>query len=769
MKIQLNSRNAMLRLPLAVAMFSWGSMSVYAQDGTERVFEEVLVTAQKREESLEDVPIAVQALAGDQLRSQGVSNFEDLRNVATSVNLTRGLFGLDLNIRGVTTTDPVIKAQQGIGYTVDGVPIARQSARAVAMFDLNRIEVLRGPQGTLYGASTTGGQINVVTNRPDPDEFAAGLTAEVGNYDARRFEGYVNIPLSNSWALRVAGVDNKRDGYLESPSGQTERGDADDWTARFTLAGDLSDTLSARVAVTTGKQEGLGAGLVPVGTALHESGHDQRTLPENPMDVGLDNEFTNLEWQFDWEVGPVTVTYIGSHQDYTNDEVRSLTREISGNLFWTEQGVPIPDPRLAPILGLTGTQPSYQWAHWELEDETDTHELRVTNAEPGMFDYIFGINYLDEPMKESYHRFNAPITMPTPEMSATQINPLNKTTNKSLGVYGQLEYNMTDQLGLFAGLRWSDDEVVRHGTFAAPDTACPLGTAKCGAEQGAGPNNGEQSDSKFTYRVGANYAFDDDNMMYGHIATGYKPGGFNDFDPESGEVAAPYDPETLISYEIGYKGQPTDTIKFESTAFYYDYDETQLTSFYFLGGSPIPLTRIVPTEIMGWENEATILVGANTQLRFSAVFTDSEITGDIYTSPPSPDFGAPVNLNGLSLNSVADFVGTAELIQDFPLESGGLITLRAFTKYSTGYDLYDYSYGESIEQDSFTRSDASLKYTTADEKYYVEAFVQNIEDDMQVTGSQEFTGAYLLFGIENASGTFTSTPRFYGVRVGAQF
>ena len=738
-----------------------------AQSG---MIEEVVVTAQKRAQAVTEVPIAIQALSGDSLREQGVNSFEDLRNVATSVNLTRGLFGLDLNIRGVTTTDPIIKAQQGIGFTVDGVPIARQSARAVALFDLARVEVLRGPQGTLYGASTTGGQINVVTNRPNPEKFTVAGQFELGNFGSRRFEGHVNVPLGDRFAFRAAGVRNKRDPTLRSPSGMTERGDADDWTARFALEGDITDDLVGRVTVTTGEQKGIGPGLVPNGTLLNNEGDAQRVLPENPMPVGLDNDFINVEWEFNWYIGPATVTYIGSRQEYNSDERRSLTRAITGNLFWTEQGIPIPDPALAALYGLTGVQPSFQWALWEIEDRTDTHEFRITNTEPATLDYIFGVNYLDEPIDEIYHRFNAPVGDPTNfALSATQINPWNNTTNESLGVYGQGEYHLNDRLGIFAGLRWSDDEVTRRGTFAAPDTPCPLGLAPCGAAQGAGPNNGEQSASKVTWRVGANYDIGDSSALYAYVATGYKPGGFNDFDPESGDAAAPYDPENLTAYEIGYKGQPWERIKFESTAFYYDYEETQLTSYFFLGGSPIYLTRIIPTEIYGWENDLTAYVADNTRLRVTATFTESEITGDFYTSKPSPAFGPNVNLKGRSLDSVADFVGTLELVHEVLLPNGGWITFRAFTKYSSGYGLLDLSYGEGIEQGSFTRSDASIRYASPDETYFVELFVQNIENELQATGSQELNGGYLLLGDENAAGTFASTPRFTGIRVGAEF
>ncbi|MEM8921245.1 MAG: TonB-dependent receptor plug domain-containing protein, partial [Pseudomonadota bacterium] len=195
--------------------FPFGAQAQTVEEEEEARQDVVVVTALKRETVLEDTPLALSVLDGEALDVAGVESIVDLQNVAPSVQIGRSDFGVTINVRGVTTTDQTSKGDQGIAFNVDGVTIGRPREMGTAFFDVARIEVLRGPQGTLYGKSTTGGVINVVTNRPS-QEFGGSVDLEYGDYDTKRVEGAINIPVTDQFAVRGAVAYNERDGYLET-------------------------------------------------------------------------------------------------------------------------------------------------------------------------------------------------------------------------------------------------------------------------------------------------------------------------------------------------------------------------------------------------------------------------------------------------------------------------------------------------------------------------------------------------------------------------
>ena len=171
-----------------------------------------MVTAEKKTETASKTPVALSVFTGDTLKEAGVVSIADIQNIAPGVSMGRDNFGVNINIRGVTSTDNTSKGDEGIAFNVDGIPIGRPIEEGLSFFDVSRVEVLRGPQGTLYGKSSTGGAINVITNKPS-NEFEASGDFEFGNYNARRENAVVNFPLAEQFAVRVAVNANDRDGY----------------------------------------------------------------------------------------------------------------------------------------------------------------------------------------------------------------------------------------------------------------------------------------------------------------------------------------------------------------------------------------------------------------------------------------------------------------------------------------------------------------------------------------------------------------------------
>lgn len=720
---------------------------VYAQQsagaGEVAQLEEVVVTATKREEPLSRVPEAVQVFTGENLRTQGIVDVTDLQNVATGLNVTRSTWGLDLNIRGVTTTDATVKGSQGIGFTVDGVPINRPTPRGVAFFDVNDVEVLRGPQGTLYGTSTTGGTVNVRTNRPG-DDFGITSQLEAGNYSTVRAQAAVNVPIDEHFSMRVAANSNDRDGYLIPVDGGAPRNDQKDRTARVSLRGKFNDTVTAYLTTTFGQIRGVGAGTVPLGNLI-ASGGSTRMLYGDPLPQSVDDAFVNVDAEVDVKLADVAqLTYVGSHQYFNDQFYQAYGNDPAGN----------------------ATPPAYFWNHERIHDKTDYHELRITNANPQRFDYVAGLNYMREPIEENYHTFLAPVTTATIADSTSGVNPINVTTLETRSVFGQGTFHLTDIVGFVAGLRYSTDTVDRSGTFSVGNTDINGNTCVAPADCVGGPNDGSNKASKLTYRGGINLQFTPRELLYGSVSTGYKPGGFNDFDPVTGGIGH-YDPEQLTAYEVGYKGRPVSALHLNSTFFYYDYAKDQISSvvlFNVANGGQVGVifTRAVPAKIDGWENELTYDIDANTSVSLNGALERSHYVHF------EAGIMQNVDWNGFRLDNTPAFVGSVSLNHNIDLANGASVKLRAFSKYSSSYFISDFVNAVQYRQKAFTRSDATVTYSAAHDAYFFQAFVENIENKVQGVGSLNYNPASLA-GNLNAAWVYVSTPRFLGVRAGINF
>lgn len=738
-----------LRRSSALAALAAGLMatSAQAQEGqsAEPDSDSIIVTALKRSQSVDSVPQAISVVGGDSLETLGVENVADLANVMPGVNIGRGRDGVDISIRGVTTTDTTSKGEQGIGFNVDGVYVGRPYMQGVAFFDIDRVEVLRGPQGTLYGKSTTGGAINVITRAPE-FEFSGYARAEVGNFDTRRLEGAINIPLSGSIAFRAAGSYNHRDGFLETASGNVSKAGQNDYTGRFSLLAELGDRSRARFTLTLGHIGGSGPSPAVYGNWLNgETNRERRTILDNPFPSQDDEDFINFNGEVNLGLGPLDLTYVGAHTRFDSNQLRSTNNDPGQN-----------------FIGQGPFGAYYGWSIYQSEVRTDQHELRLTNANPGFIDYVIGGNYFNENIAgpERYHTWTAPVANPTNAASINGLSFLVDTTHESWGIFGQATVNLTEDLSVVAGLRYSDDRVARTGTVAIGPGAQDAGGNVCIAPEPCvgGPNVGSQQATKLTYRGGINYQLTNSDLLYASIATGFKAGGFNDFDPIA-LTAAPYDPESMTAYELGYKGRIIDGVRFNSNFFYYDYSGSQITSLVNILGNFVIYTQLVPTEIYGWENELSAAIGPDTNIALTASLMESS-----YTEFQAGLF-RNVDWSGLSLDRTPRFVATLDVNHSWDVGRGYSLEMRAFSKLSSGYVVSDFVNAFRLEQGSYTRSDASLTLFAPDDAWYAQLFVRNIENGLQAVAGPADYNPNLL----NGTTVPISEPRALGVRVGFNF
>jgi iron complex outermembrane receptor protein len=740
------NRHTALRLALLASALAPALIAspVMAQDkASTTTIEEVVVTAQKKTELASKTPIALTAYNGDALKAQGVVSVSDLQNLAPSVNIGRDGFGVNVNIRGVTTTDTTSKGEQGIAFNVDGVAIGRPTIQGLSFFDVERVEVLRGPQGTLYGKSSTGGALNVITNKPK-DAFEASANLEFGNYNTRRADAVINVPVNDKLALRAAVNSNQRDGYIYPNDGSAARNDQDDISARLAALARFNDETSLLVSATFGSVRGVGPASVIYNNYLTKSGAAARTVYGNPFGSATNEDFNNYNVEFKTAFGGVAFDYLGARHDFSANDRTSSTNDPLGNY----QGPP-------PAVG------TYAWRQYRGDITTDSHEARISNAESGRVDWVAGVNYTQEDIHESDHNWSAPVSNATLAGSRNGIDPVNNTVHTSKGAFAQATFHATDSLNVTAGVRRSSDEVDRKGTFAAGPGPWPdAGGGLCTAPEDCigGPNNGYQNAKKTTYRFAVDYQVAPGQMVFGSIATGYKAGGFNDFDPTTGGVA-PYDPESLTAYEVGYKGRPMSNLQVNATAFYYDYSKAQVSSLVNISGNFVIYTRSVPVTIYGLEAEMKFKPTANDQIDLAATFLHSEYE--------SLQAGLLQNIDwsGYRLDKTPKAALTGAYSHIFELSNGGSVTARVASKYSSGYVTSDFVNAKQFKQGSFTRSDATVTYADAEGRFTLTGFVKNLENDLQMINAPANYSA----AIPNSAAIAISEPRMYGVRIGVRY
>lgn len=731
----------------------------------------VIVTAMKRSQSTLAVPAAVTAISGNELKAAGVTQIDDIQNLTPSVNVSRNGFGIATNIRGVTTTDQTSKGEQGVAFNIDGIYYGRPIQQGTAFFDVQRVEVLRGPVGTLYGKASTGGAINIITNKPSLTGFDADATVDVGSYDTRRVQGMLNIPLSDKLAIRFAASDNKRDGYLTPVNGIQAQGffvsanglpklnDEDDQSERFAVLYKPNDDLSVRITATGGHigGYGLGEGVGDIMDAAGDKGKAALGIVPDPIVTQQNNNFLNFDGEVNYRLGGVAITYqVAAEHFNAHDPVPSTYNPVAN------------DYNDVPPLPL-----DYQLSdnRWNLH--TVSHELRFSNADSGPIDYVVGFNYVKENIHEASHAWNVPVASPFDTSTwQSALDFLNKTIHSSVGAFGQATWHVTSNLDLVLGLRESDDKLTRVGVSAIGptdfmgnpwlDAAGNICTypAQCVGT----PNDGSFESKKLTYRVGANYHLSSTDMVYGSVATGYKAGGFNDYDPRTGGPT-PYAPESMTAYEVGYKGKPLRNLTYSTSLFYYDYQGDQISSRVIINGTTVVYTRLVPATIEGWENELNYRLSDHTNLSLSTTMERSKYKHLMAGIFENTDW------TGKSLDQTPDLAATGTVTHTFDLPGGASLRARGSVKYSSGYELSDFVNAVQFKQAPFTRSDASLTYAPSNGRYDLEIYVQNIENKIQKVGPPENYQLNLAtFSVTPNSTTFpVSMPRVVGVRLGLHY
>lgn len=732
--------------------------------GAAPTLEEITITAQRRSESLQRAALAVTALSSETLADSGATRVQELTTLipALQVGTAAGPYPL-FYVRGVGNFNGNPLSDAALALNLDGVYIARPSSTSALFYDLERLEVLKGPQGTLYGRNATGGAINLITRKPAND-FNAEANMDFGNYSARKFDAALNVPITPTLAMRVAGQTVDHEGYL-SDGTDDEKTRAGRVQLRFTPLDSLSVLASGDFSHSGGV--GVGATLlssaVPgfVGgsrsgntsapanalysqTLVFPGGDFLGPLLNNPADLVKlphspyqDNDHWGASVTVDWTSSAGTLTLIPAY------------RHSSIDYFSTTAGFLIK----------------------QLEkDRQASFEARFASNQDGGWNYLVGIYYLDESIdaQPTYdQRENASIESVQPK-------------TKSYAGFGRLQYSLTDTFHLTGGLRYTRDDKDIKGTYNTLSDICLTLPQPCfgGVGQITVPVptvalDTSSSWGETTWRAGADWDITPDSLLYAAVETGFKAGGFF-FSHDT----PTYKPEHLTAYTLGSKSRLLgNRLQVNLEAFLWKYRDQQIShiSLDSTGTVVFPTENAGRATMKGAEVDVQYLALDNTLLSADVQYLNSVYDRFVYTSP---NFGSPPTPRCLSTPDGAVFIldcsgkttpqaprWTTNLgvQQTLPLGHLGSIVAQARAHFQTA-TLTGLEFLQQEIQRGYWLTDLSLGFEAPGKRWYLSAYVDNVanRDVIQTTFPHPLAGA----GLISAS---MRPPRTYGARFGVKF
>ncbi|GAA0322239.1 TonB-dependent receptor [Sphingomonas oligophenolica] len=700
---------------------------------------DIIVTAQRREENLQKAAISVTAISGADLTTRGVTTAQQLTQVAPALQVSpaAGPYTV-LTIRSVSNFGGNAFSDPAIAVNFSGVYLASPTAVQGLFYDLERVEVLKGPQGTLYGRNATGGAINILPQRARIGERAMTLNLEAGNYGRIAASGSVNLPVSDNSALRAAYQIVHRNGYF-SDGTEDESGEA----ARLSYRIEPSANVTVDVVGDFTHQGGRGGGATVIkrcGTSACFVGDPWTSLSDEPA------AYLPLARQS-------TTQFIDSN--YYGILVDAEIKTAIGTLTL------IPAYRKSDI-NYNSTQAGFQILEHQ-KPEQISMEARLASPSGQRLGWLLGGYYLHTNVHARSNTESA--------AAQTYSDQLINTGGETAAGFGQLTFAVTPALRLTGGLRYtwerktSDSQryTVRH--VPGPDPVIPV--VPVGAP--AFVVNQALTFNAVTWRTGVEFDAGPRSLIYANVGTGFKAGGFFLGPPGANS----YKPEKVTAYTIGTKNRFFDNrLQLNIEAFYLDYRDQQLGYVKLVPPAVVLVTEnIGQVHTKGVEVEAQLVVTPTTRVGLQAQWLDAVNKQLVYNTiaPPAATSqcritGTNVDCSGLRALRSPEWVVAGNIEQSFPLASGARIVASLFSRYESSREL-DISYIPETHAGSSTRSDAVLTYEPDGRRWSVSAFVNNIENKVVLSNATP-NPSYSANGVVAAT---LRAPRTFGVRMSGKF
>jgi iron complex outermembrane receptor protein len=745
---------------LAGAAWSAASSMAMAQDAqdTSTSVEDIVVTARRTEESAQRTPLALTAFSGQTLERVGAQQVTDLQGSVPNLNIVQGRGSsnsTNIYIRGIGQPDALQTFDPAIGVYVDDVYYSRIRGSQFDLLDLERVEILRGPQGTLYGKNTIGGAMKLVSRRPGQD-FRARASASYGDYDLIDLQGAVSGPISETLALGLSALHSERGGYVTDPVTGAEYNDKNTSAVRAALAWDPASNLRIDLTADYSKDDAglnvgqaqntltnlLGAPLIVLPAVAPEYNFRTRTTPGLPNETRL--ETWGMSARADWSLSDaLTLKSITSYRELRTDD----------------------------YIDFDATQLEIADALVAVDQQQFSQELQLTYTSDRLT-AVAGLYYLKEEVsshQESYNddltsNLNFPPLFPGSYTFTRFINDDLETTSKA--AYANLSYQATDALRLSAGLRYTEEEKDYVRSTTVTSTSPFLVSA-----YGFAPPTGQYDDTSIM--VSADYQLSDSAMVYARYAQGFKSGGFNGRANTPGE-STEYQPETADTFELGAKTTFLDNrLRLNLAAFLTKYEDFQarVTGLETdpVSGVPVGTLSVINAgelEIAGFELEAVAVPVRNLTLDAQIGFLDAdykEFNDARFTAfGGSRAFQTPAFSPRWTMRFGGQYV--------FDMDGGSNVTVGAAAKYRSRMALaVDNTLTNSTTQlpgmfqDEYWLYDARVVWNDASDRYSVGLYGQNLADEVYKTDAQEFSS------IGNIRTAYYGAPRTWMVKVTAKY
>lgn len=701
-------RKTLLGMTVAMLIAGIGpGQSVFAQiaedkDDEELMLEEVMVTATKREQSIYEVPIAISAFSEDTIIRQGITDLTDIGKFVPNMTVTGFSAGqtssVNVFIRGIGLQDHLITTDPGVGVYVDGVYLGRQVGQNWSLANIERVEVLRGPQGTLYGRNSIGGTINIITRKPGA-ESGGRFTATAGTRGRLNGDFYWNVPMGDKFAASFTGSYVSRDGVGEflNLDTSTEVGELEEWSGRIALKWDPTDNFSLLFAYDKADAE---SGLRPYTTLIDEvptgllygAGARNSDVSANPYDnnggfyldengnkigmVDIGNEADGWSLTAEWEINE-TLSAKGIFSDRSSSYTAGLDDDSVADVVFSYPEAGFADQKSAEIQLLGGF---------------------------GNWDFVAGLYYFEEEGANSQipnFFLGGPGTFVLSQESESQ------------AIYANVGFNINERFRLSGGARYTEDE--KDAGININDSLIDYRNSRDWNET--------------SWELQATYELNNGMNLYGTIQNGYQSGQFPprpyclfgslDFD-QPGNVSVPNcfeatDNVTATNYEVGLKGVPTETLSMAIAIFYTDYSDLPYQVSSNAGGGFNTVNLIVDQTSTGFEWESTWAPTERFRLHAAVGYINVDV------DDPNPTLVAPLT---------PEWTATISPEYTLPMSNGGDVTFRLDWSYRD--DMFGQPFDDPTtftKIDSRTLINFDIAYHSPDDRWTLGAYGRNATDE----------------------------------------
>ena len=713
------------------------------------VMEEVIVTATKRAESKQDVPIAISVIGAQEITNSGSNDLKDMVSLIPNMIFADGnnTATADISVRGIYNQIPAgsIGFESGVTVYVDGISVGNQLNQNQNLGQIERVEVLRGPQGTLFGKNAIAGAINIITKKPS-NEFEGSATLELGDRNLKHFRGHVNLPIADTLNMRLSVADRNIDGFVENTTLGIEdyAGTVDEESARVQIRWTPSDKTTIDFSADSTQMD-----LVDYIYEVIEDFPTSAFIINDDIKYTQANGFPNLT---DKKVSGISLSfehildngYTITSLTGTRDDDMTFQADIDGNV----------------VGGVDGSFPVFS--------KGMTQELRIASPADGDYDWVAGLYYASSE-QQSFQILNLGMFFAPFGLMGESLENHDRVDTDSIAAFGHLNYHLSDQTTLFAGLRYTDEtkELTTYPCVSANPMACMIFSSPGVAGPTMAPFDLETSEPSWT--LGVRRQLDEEKMVYASVSRGVKTAAFNSvyskdpaFELAQGRLVA--DPEFMNNYEVGFKSRLLDSkLELNVAAFYMDYEDMQVRTSIILNDLPTQiLSNAASATSKGLDIELRALPTENLMISAGLGLVDATY-GD-FPGNQDQKAGTYVNANGNKLALAADVTLNAAVQHTKSMQDGTLLTRLDVSYIDDRYSVQGIINTEDFLLESMTQVNARASYQPNNSALTAAVWVRNLTDD----DSLSYKAYNNVFGAAGIAGMYVP-PRSWGVTLDYTF